>query len=343
MTTAVDNAKHDTVPASLRQAWQDNHLVPLWESPTAHKLDIQREQPHIWPWAATRPILTKTAEIQSPKVVERRVLSMVSPFSKSAQEEFTSGTVCATLQTLLPGERARPHRHSMNALRFVMEGSGAATIVDGKDCPMEVGDLIITPSWCWHEHYHNGQGPTIWMDVLDVSLNLYLGTDEFQPGPVVDLPVQVNDQVFSTANILPCMDSGERPYSPVFRYPWAAARQALQAVPVGPDHARRVRYVNPLNGESAMSTLDCYLTGLQPGVPTRPFKTTANTVCCVVQGSGVSKVGDRSISWTQHDVFTLPQNHWISHRSDDSNATIFMVTDRDVYRKLGLLHETYQD
>lgn len=334
---------HDLVPPALREAWRSNHLVPLWESPTAHKLDLAREQPHRWPWSATRPILADTAAIQSPKVVERRVLSMVNPFSSDPRDEFTCGTVCATLQTLLPGERARPHRHSMNALRFVMEGTGAATIVDGKNCPMNAGDLVLTPSWCWHEHYHEGSGPIIWMDVLDVYLHQFLGTDAFQPGPVCDQPVQAPDAAFHAASILPCVELPARDYSPVFRYPWEQAWQALQAAPVGADLARRVRYANPFTGGSAMSSLDCYLTGPQPGVPTRPFKTTANTVCCVVQGSGVSQIGDKRIEWSAHDVFTLPQNHWISHSTRDADAAIFMVSDREVYRRLGLLEEHCQD
>jgi gentisate 1,2-dioxygenase len=330
------------IPASLREMMIETHLVPLWESPTAHKLDVKREQAHLWPWRATRPILTETARISSPKVVERRVLSMVNPFSKTPEDEATTGTISATLQTLLAGEVARPHRHSMNALRFVMEGHGASTIVDGKACPMEPGDLVLTPAWTWHSHHHDGEGATIWMDVLDVDLQLYLGTDEFQPGPIVDQTAQVPDSSFAVASVVPQMDASERPYSPVFRYTRQDAMTALDAAPIGPDGARRVRYVNPLNGEAVMATLDCYLTGLVAGTTTRAFRTTANTVCCVVRGSGISQVGGVEIRWGEKDIFTLPQNTWITHTSDEG-AAIFMVTDREVYRKLGLLKESLKD
>ena len=76
----------------------------------------------------------------------------------------------------------------MNALRFVMEGKGAYTIVDGKSCLMEEGDLVITPGWTWHEHVHKGSGPIVWMDALDAPLHRYLGTDVFEPGPTHDMP-----------------------------------------------------------------------------------------------------------------------------------------------------------
>ncbi|MGF6408557.1 cupin domain-containing protein [Paraburkholderia tuberum] len=340
--TVSSSSETNMIPASLREKMVDTDLVPLWESPTAHKLDVQREQAHIWPWSATRSILTETAQISSPKVVERRVLSMVNPFSKTPEDEATTGTISATLQTLLAGEVARPHRHSMNALRFVMEGHGASTIVDGKDCPMEPGDLVLTPAWTWHSHHHNGQGATIWMDVLDVDLQLYLGTDEFQPGPIVDQTPEVADSSFAVAGIVPDLDATERPYSPVFRYEWKDAVTALNAAPIGEDGSRRVRYVNPLNGQAVMATLDCYLTGLIAGLETREFRTTANTVCCVVAGQGISQIGDRQIKWGEKDIFTIPQNTWVTHTSVEG-AQIFMVTDREIYRKLGLLKESFKD
>jgi gentisate 1,2-dioxygenase len=230
----------------------------------------------------------------------------------------------------------------MNALRFVMEGAKGATIVDGKDCPMNTGDLVLTPAWTWHEHYHEGDSPIIWMDVLDVYLHIILGTDAFQPGPVSDQPPQVADACFEAPSIVPCVDLPARDYSPMFRYPWAQAWAAVQAAPVGPELARRVRYANPLNGGSAMSTLDCYLLHPQAGTPTRPFKSSASTVCCVAQGSGASQVGAKRIEWTKGDVFTLPQNLWASHTALSPDAAIFMVSDREIYRKLGLLEEHFQ-
>jgi gentisate 1,2-dioxygenase len=339
----VRNDETNALPPALRKAMRETHMVPLWESPTAHKLDVAREQAHIWPWRETRPIMIATAEVRSPKVVERRVISLVNPKSKSAEDEATSGAVNATLQMLLPGERARPHRHSMNALRFVLEGEGAETIVDGKHCAMRPGDLIITPAWCWHEHISQGEAPTIWLDVLDVALHLFLGTDEFQPGPVRDLPQQYDDAVFSTVGIMPSVGADKRSYSPYFRYPWHDAVRALQAAPKEPDGSRRARYVNPLSGEPAMSLLDCTLLELERSMPTRAFRSSSSAVCCVVEGSGTSEIGGKTINWEPKDVFTLPHGTWFSHRAQSDNARIFMASNREVYRRLGLLTESHQD
>lgn len=327
-----------TTPESLGEAMRAAHLVPLWESPTAHKTEVAREAPYLWAWSALGPIMAEVSKIASPSVVERRVLSLVNPKSTDPEDEATCGVISAAIQSLLPGENARPHRHSMNALRFVVEGSGAETVVDGKRCAMNPGDLIITPAWCWHEHISSGSVPTTWIDVLDVALHLALGTDEFQPGPITSLPPQLADEAYSVANIVPDFDVEERPHSPVFRYSYDDVVRALREAPVGSDGARRVRYVNPLTGGQAMAFLDCTMVefGTQH---TKPRGSTASTVCVVADGSGESVIDGHTVRWRQHDVFTIPQWAMASHRADAGAARVFMVSNRDVYERLGLLRE----
>src|SRR5213592_2598271 len=227
--------------SEIRQAWRDANLAPLWENARAHRPAPAPEPAHLWSWQKIRPLLSAAIDIASPDVVERRVLQLVAP--KHQAEQRTSRTLAANIQILLPGERARPHRHTMNALRFVLEGSGAATIVDGKSCPMEEGDLIITPGWTWHEHVHQGKAPIIWMDALDAPLHRYLGTDMFEPGPTHDIPDYADDAAFAFANVVPETAAPSVVFSPVFRYPRAAAAAAVRAAPVWKDGTRRVRYV----------------------------------------------------------------------------------------------------
>ncbi|HEY4773502.1 MAG TPA: cupin domain-containing protein [Xanthobacteraceae bacterium] len=324
----------------LRQAWQQAHLVPLWESPTAHKPPAPPDPAYLWAWERIRPLIGRAIEVADPAAVERRVLSLVNPRSRGPHDEATARTLAAAIQILLPGERARPHRHSMNAVRFVLEGSGAFTIVDGKSCPMEVGDLILTPAWCWHEHVHRGSAPIIWLDALDVPLHLYLGTAEFQSGPVTDLPETVPDSYFAVANVVPDIALPSPVHSPVFRYPYQSAAAALTAAPPARDGARRVRYVNPATGGAAMTILDMHLMQLDPGVTTRPLRTTSNAVVNVVEGSGESQVGGQTVRWQAKDIFTLPQGNRIVHRSNDG-ARLFVVSDRDALARLGLLRDEY--
>ncbi len=253
----------------------------------------------------------------------------------------TSRTLAANIQILLPGEKARPHRHTMNALRFVLEGSDAITIVDGKSCPMEEGDLILTPAWTWHEHVHNGKAPIVWLDALDVPLHHYMGPARSSPARSTGLPETVADAAFAVANVVPDTALPARDYSPVFRYPYGSAAAAVAAAPPSRDGSRRVRYVNPLTGGTGMALIDCFLVQLDPGTTTLPFRTSANSVCCVVEGTGESEVGGNTIWWRKRDVFTLPQGNRSSTAAAEGAARLFQVSDRDIYARLGLLEEEY--
>jgi gentisate 1,2-dioxygenase len=325
----------------IRKAWSEANLAPLWENKRAHRPASQPDAAYLWSWEKIRPLIAAAIDVTSPQAVERRVLQLIPPLAREQEEQQTSKTLAANLQILLPGEKARAHRHTMNALRFVLEGIGAITIVDGKPCPMEEGDLILTPAWTWHEHVHQGSAPIIWLDSLDVPLHQYLGTGAFQPGPVAQVPETVPDAAFAVANVVPDASYATRAYSPVFRYPYASTATAVAAAPKARDGSRRVRYINPLTGGSAMELMDCFLVQLDPGTKTLPFRTSANSVCCVVEGSGESQVGDQTFRWKKRDIFTLPQGNRIVHTSTDGTARLFQVSDRDIYARLGLLKEEY--
>ena len=266
--------------------WRGHNLAPLWLSPTAHKPPAPPQEAHLWEWSKTRPLLEKAFDATSPEMVERRVLQYLTPYSKSPEDEYTVGTMLACVQCLLPGETARPHRHSMGAIRFVLEGSGATTIVNGKPCPMEYGDLILTPAWCWHEHHHDGDVPVLWLDALDVPLHGYLGTARFQPPPVTDMPETVPDAAFAAAGFLPADSLSETRHSPVFRYSYAEAKRALASAPAAPDGSRTIRYSNPISGEQAQPLLDCTMVALERDKETARRRSNASTACVVVAGIG---------------------------------------------------------
>jgi gentisate 1,2-dioxygenase len=199
---------------------------------------------------------------------------------------------------------------------------------------------VITPGMSWHAHSHDGTAPIVWFDALDVPLHQYLGTAVFEPGPPKDLPKPTDDAAFAVPNIVPELP-GAPSYSPVFRYPWAASVAALAAAPVAKDGSRKIRYVNPMTGGPVMSLLDCYMSRVEAGAETIPYRTTSNAVGVVVEGSGVSRVGNETFAWGPKDIFSMPHGNWVSHRCDNGSATLFVVTDREVLRRLDLLTEEY--
>jgi gentisate 1,2-dioxygenase len=206
---------------------------------------------------------------------------------------------------------------------------------------MQEGDLIITPGMSWHAHSHEGSAPIVWFDALDVPLHQYLGTAEFESGPPKDLPKPIDDRAFAVANIVPELPQATRQYSPVFRYPRSASLEALAAAPLAKDGSRKIRYVNPLTGGPVMSLVDCHMARIEAGAETIPYRTTSNAVGVVVEGSGSSRVGNETFAWQPKDIFSMPHGNWVSHRSESGSATLFVVSDREVLRRLDLLTEEY--
>ena len=197
---------------------------------------------------------------------------------------------------------------------------------------MEEGDLIITPGWTWHEHVHTGTAPIVWLDALDAPLHRYLGTDVFEPGPTHDMPDYADDAAFAVPNVVPEMDGPARPFSPVFRYPWAQAADAVRAAPAWKDGTRRVRYVNPMTGGSAMALMDCYLTQIRRRHRHDPLP---HDLQRRLRGGGGQRHLARrrqTFTWGPKDIFSLPHGNWITHHADGARATLFVVTDRDALR-----------
>ena len=147
---------------SERQAYYDAirtlHLSPLWEQ--LHALvppqpNTPCEAAH-WSYATLRPHLMRSGEIISAAEAVRRVLVLENPGLPGLASITQS--LYAGLQLILPGEIAPAHRHTQSALRFVVEGSGAYTAVNGERTTMQPGDFIITPAWTWHDHGSDAAG-----------------------------------------------------------------------------------------------------------------------------------------------------------------------------------------
>ena len=328
--------------SDFHSAMEAAHVVALWE--LEDTTNRPPEKPHIWRWETLEPLLETAIEATSMTDAERRVLVLDNPAMAEAGHGVGSGlTLGFNLQILMPGETARPHRHSMNALRFVMEGAGATTIVDGKPCPMEPGDMVLTPGWTWHEHVHEGDGRMIWLDVLDVPFHRYLDTGAFEAGPAYGVAEPVPDAAFSAPGLAPVSGAADMAYSPLFRYPWDGVRAALAAQPPAPDGSRRLLYTNPLTGGPTMATMECAILSLAPGRPTRGYRSNSNSAFLAVEGDGRSEIGETAIEWRRHDIVSLPHGHRIVHEAGAGGAHLFEVSDREMLRRLHILRDEFAD
>jgi gentisate 1,2-dioxygenase len=317
------------------------HLQPLWD----RYMKLVSREPRspvgamLWKGSTLHELAARAVTEVPMEDAERRVLLLTHP--DFGGEVVTTHNLSGGIQILQPGERAAAHRHTLTALRFVMTGSGAVTIVDGKRCPMEPGDLIMTPSWTWHEHVNEGSEQVVWFDGLDLPLARSLDSVFFQMGePKADAEslVAVDDAVFEAGAEIPAGRLPAGGYSPQFRYSWRHALQRLAAMEGEADGTKLLQYRNPVNGAAVTPTLDCYLLELPQKRRTFKRRSTANTVCVVAEGSGTTTAGAQTFHWQKGDVFTLPHWSWVSHEAD-TQARVFLMTDRELLNRLGYLRE----
>jgi len=340
MRSPTGHAPGAPVAADFLAAMEKNAILPLWDRyhdllPSEPKAP---DKPFLWRWDELQGLIERAARDVTMDKAERRVLMLVNPaFGGKA---ITTTNLFAGIQILEPGESARPHRHTASALRLIIEGEGGSTIVDGQDCPMEPGDLILTPNWAWHEHVNRGKRRVVWLDGLDMPLAAHLGAIFAEGGGGLSAnTAAVGDAAFAQAGLTPAIALHETPHSPMFRYPWSTVLSALAAAPEHPDGSRRVHYTNPVDGGPVIPTMDCYAWRLARGAATARCRSTANAVCLAVEGEGVSSIGSETFRWQKHDVFTVPYWNWMSHRATSAAAHLFIFTDREVLSRVGLLRE----
>ncbi len=327
--------------AALIGALEAAHYHPLWDrykriTPVAPR---RRDEPMLWRWRDFEPFAERAAREVPIEDVERRAIIMANP--AFGGETVTTGNLIAAFTVLEPGDHAVPHRHTAAAIRFATRAEGAVTIVNGRRCEMQPGDLVLTPPMCWHGHINESARRTYWFDAANMPLVCALETSFFEAGSRHDERFWETDEgderLYRAAGLAPAAGAvPPGPQSPKYRYPGEETRRMLAALPPGPDGARWLRYVNPLTGGPVMPTLDCYAARLARGAATRPTRATWHAVVLVVSGEGRSTVGDRTFEWTQHDVFTVPHWTWCSHTASSASADLFLVTDRSVYEALDL-------
>ncbi|MBM3486684.1 MAG: gentisate 1,2-dioxygenase [Alphaproteobacteria bacterium] len=325
------------------------HMAPLWE--VLHKLlshePVTQASPHVWHYDKLRGHLLESADQISAAEAERRVLVLENPTMRG--ESRITEALYAGLQLIMPGEIAPAHRHSPSALRFIVEGTGAYTAINGEKAYMERGDLILTPSWVWHDHGHHGDVPVVWLDGLDIPLVRYLGPVFAEPYPAESFPPghEAGDNIARYGvNMLPFGAQVPSQHSPIFHYRYAETRSALERLARSRDqdacHGVKMEYVSPATGGPVMATISTYMQRLPKGFHGATYQSTAAWVYNVVEGHGKTIVGDTVLTWGPRDVFVVPA--WCHHHHKaDSDSYLFSFSDLPIQKKLGLYRERRGD
>jgi gentisate 1,2-dioxygenase len=331
---------------SLDQRLAEKWISGIWRIPAGARPGDPKTkvQPYLWKWADIYEGLVQARDQISLErgTAERRTLRLVNPGVK--ESEMTSHTMLFAFQLIQPGEVAPPHRHTMAAIRFILQGKGAYTNVDEQKMVMEDGDLILTPMWAWHEHAHEGDEPMIWIDGLDVPFIQSLQVVSFEPYP--EKRISARHKLYdSTAYGLarPITNEDNKPRAPL-HYRWRDIYPALKRLAEGAPHPYEgyaMEYVNPLTSGSTLPTLSCWIQMLKPAQRTQSHRHTSTVLYHAFRGSGTTVINGQPFDWEKGDSFVVPLWHWHEHanRSSSEEAVLFSMNDAPMLKPFGLYRE----
>jgi gentisate 1,2-dioxygenase len=343
--------KHNLQAA--RQAYYERisryDMAPLWEKLRELVGSEPKTQcaPAIWRFRDVKAMVMESAELISAKEAERRVLVLENPALRG-QSRITQ-TLYAGLQLIMPGEIAPAHRHIASAIRFIIDGNGAYTSVEGERTYMSPGDFVLTANWTAHDHGNTSGRPMIWLDVLDLpTVNFFESMfaehldDESQAVQLAD----GDSAAFFASGVLPdgaqmsALRAGK--LSPVVNYTYARTRPILErlykAGKVDRRHGARVRYANPATGGWVMPTMGAQLALLPAGFAGERYRATDGTIFVCVEGEGATQIGDKEFAWSAGDVFVAPSWQYYSH-SAERESVLFSISDRPAQEALGIWRE----
>lgn len=326
----------------LYEAMAERDLQPLWRlDGLMPAMPASRGKAHSWRASDLRALGERSgALVPIERGGDRRVLALCNP--SLGGRPYATSTLWGAVQHLGPGEVAPAHRHSPGALRFVLEGEGVWTRVEGDAVPMGPGDLVLTPSWTWHEHHNPGSEPMLWFDALDLPLVEALDAVFFEAGADASFarptPGRSEAEVrFGAAPGL--LVAGSRPelrHSPLLAYRWADTEAALAAlVARTPDAVASLRYCDPTSGSDVMPTMRCEVHRVPPGSLFAPERRVGSSIWVVVGGACRATVDGERHDLEAKDLLAVPSWAELSF-SAPAGADLFSVSDAPAIEALGL-------
>lgn len=330
------------------------HTGALWT--VANKIEpwqpVSQSVPMVWRYKDLRAHVLRSLELVTPEKAGRRVIYLNNPGRGDVSAAV--GWLYAGLQVMNPGEVAGSHRHSASAIRFIMEGTGAYTVVDGHKMTLGANDFVLTPNGTWHEHAVAPDGtPCIWQDGLDIPFVNALEANFYEVHPqlaqAVAYPVDDMTKTWGNPGLKPGLAPGggqwSKGYSPMFKYEWQPTYEALNqyasCTDGSPFDGVLMEYVNPVTNGPVMRTLGASMQLLRPGEHTQAHRHTGSYLYNVAKGSGYSIINGKRYDWQARDIFCVPSWAWHEHvnGSASEDACLFCLSDLPVMRALDLYRE----
>lgn len=334
----------EELPKDYFESLKANNTLPLWPSLRSvlpYGKTAPRTQPIMWSYSDVRPDLIRAGELTPIEKAERRVLVLCNP-GLGLENMQATASIYIGLQLIQPGETAPNHKHSPSAVRFVIEGNGGYTVVNGEKLPMEKGDLILTPPGMYHEHGHEGSGPVVWLDALDLPIIYGIDASYAIEGDsqAVDKDAGTCNKRYRQSGLLPYDSLDKKTNFPLLRFPWKDVRDSLQQLASVTDQKKLIQmaYINPETGEECLPTLGFSAIMLRPAEKTSLPRRSASGVIHVVEGTGTAVVDAAQHDFNEADTLAIPTQADVvlANASETQPAFLFMVDDAPLHRKLGI-------
>ncbi|MEL7977977.1 cupin domain-containing protein [Isoptericola sp. F-RaC21] len=335
----LDRLYADFARNSMAPLWtQTNDLMPLAPKPSAI--------PFVWRWSELLDIARRAGGlVPVGRGGERRAIGLANP--GLAPTAYATPTLWCAIQWLGPFETAPEHRHAQNAFRFVVEGEGVWTVVNGDPVRMSRGDLLLTPGWNFHGHHNDTDQPMAWIDGLDVPFvhDVDFGFFEFGSERVTDEAsprISRSERLWAHPGLTPLSSQESQVSTPIGAYRWehtdAALREQLALEDEGhpatieQGHAA-IKYTNPTNGGDVLPTIRCEFHRLRAGARTATRREVGSSVWQVFEGGGTVVLDGERRDLVKGDLFVLPS--WTAWSLEaESEFDLFRFSDAPIVERL---------
>lgn len=314
--TAIPNFEDADTLNELHLMLEDIKVKNGWNKPTPslYPHPKQTYMPAHWRYTNARAALHAAGRLVGTEWAERRNLILANPVE--GNEYPTVTTLVAAYQMVKAGEKARSHRHTPNAMRVILESTAPAyTIVSGANVPMEPGDVLLTPNWHYHGHDNRSETDAYWIDILDAPTVQMLGPMFFEHHA---------DAVEKTDVVQP--DSPMRFAYSDYKPKLLAQQETLPGV--------RLLAL----GEGMVDTFDRTAISLGADAKWTLPRSTVSEIYIVIEGEGISTVGDSQFIWKRGDVIAVPS--WMPKSHCATQAAILLrVTDTPLLQAMNWVRE----
>lgn len=356
MTVPAPTPEEQAELDSLYRDFESEHLVPLWTEIGDLMPMVPQPQAlaHVWRWNTLFPMAERAGDlVPVGRGGERRAIALANP--GLGGRPYATPTLWAAIQYLGGHETAPEHRHSQNAFRFVVEGEGVWTVVNGDPVRMSRGDFLLTPGWNFHGHHNDTDQPMAWIDGLDIPFVHYTDSAFFEFGTerVTDEStpdISRSERLWSNPGLRPLSGLDNTVSSPIGAYRWEHTDRALREqllledeghpATVHQGHAA-VRFVNPTTGGDVMPTIRAQFHRLRAGAQTPATRVVGSSVYQVFEGRGAIEINGNVNTVEKGDLVVVPS--WASFSLQaETEFDLFEFGDQPIIERLNF-NRTYTE